>query len=521
MKKRTYSRRNKGQSPDSRTEPNNTEASGDLFEAQIQEITRQLADCSDVVYHSFLAGPDLKCMLIYLHGMIDKKSLQEQVLQGILAVKGHNPVTFRNDLFLRRQLPVANYQVMNLEEGISSILEGNALLLVEGESRAIAFQMLSTNTRSIDEPANESTVRGPRESFIESVDVNLSLIRKRIKTPDFKTEALHIGRKTQTKVLVCYIKGVCKPELVHEIKSKLSQVDMDGILGSSYLEEHLDSSPLSPFPQVQYTERPDVVTAAILEGRVAIIVDGSPISLLAPVTLFMLLQSAEDYYQRFVAGTWIRWIRYLFVFISLLLPSIYVAITTFHPEMIPTKLLLTITASREVVPFPALIEAFIMEISFEALREAAVRIPKSIGQAVSIIGALIIGTAAVQAGIVSAAMVIIVSFTGIASFIIPHFDLGLAIRLLRFPIMILAGLFGLFGIICGMLILYIHLINLRPFGVPYLAPLTPFMESDLKDTLVRAPWWTMRKRPALIGRTLVRQASESHKWTPEPEENGD
>lgn len=305
-----------------------------------------------------------------------------------------------------------------------------------------------------------------------------------------------------------------------QLITELGNIEIDGVLGSSYVEEFLDHSRFSPFPQVQYTERPDVVSAALLEGRVAIIVDGTPMVLLAPVTLWMLLQSAEDYYQRYIAGTWIRWIRYLFVFISLLLPSVYVAITTFHPEMIPPKLLMTIAASREIVPFPALIEAFIMEISFEALREAAVRIPKSIGQAVSIIGALIIGTAAVQAGIVSAAMVIIVSFTGIASFIIPHFDLGLSIRLLRFPIMIFAGLFGLFGIICGLLLIYIHLINLRSFGMPYLAPMTPLIIGDLKDTYVRAPWWYLRKRPSTAGKNKIRQGSKKIQET-EREEDGD
>ncbi|MGG1663479.1 spore germination protein [Brevibacillus sp. NRS-1366] len=491
------------------------------MEEQLSCLKEQLANCSDAVFHVFEAGFHQKCALIYLSVMIDLQSIQEEVLSPILSMVVSDQAEFRERIFERKQLPVSNFRVISLEQGVNAILGGSALLLMDQERRVVEFPLASVKGRSIDEPANEATVRGPRESFIESADDNLSLIRKRLKTPDFKTETMQIGRLTQTKVMIAYIQGLCQNEWIEEVRTVLSQIEIDGVLGSSYLEELFDSSPFSPFPQVQYTERPDVVSAALLEGRLAVIVDGTPMVLLVPVTLFMLLQSAEDYYQRFIAGTWIRWIRYLFAFISLLLPSFYIAITTFHPEMIPPKLLITITASREVVPFPALIEAFIMEISFEALREAAVRIPKSIGQAVSIIGALIIGTAAVQAGIVSAAMVIIVSFTGIASFIIPHYDLGLAFRFLRFPIMILAGGFGLFGIACGLIILYIHLINLRSLGLPYLTPITPFVASDLKDTLVRAPWWSMKKRPYQVHRNKIRQKNLARRLEHEQEENGD
>ena len=494
----------------------------DPIHHQLRWLKERLANCSDLVIHTFESRFHQKCALVYVAGLTDQKNIQEEVLRAIFSLDVSTAEEFRASIFERKQLPVSNYDVISLEAGPSSVVEGRVLLVIEDEQRAIRFKLPFVKGRAIDEPISEATVRGPREAFVESADDNLSLIRKRLKTPEFKTETMHIGTYTQTKVMILYIQGLCDNELIEKVRTILTQIEIDGVLGSSYLEEHLDSSPFSPFPQVQYTERPDVVSAALLEGRLAIIVDGSPMVLVVPVTLFMLLQSAEDYYQRYVAGTWIRWIRYLFVFISLLLPSFYVAITTFHPEMIPSKLLITITASREVVPFPALVEAFIMEISFEALREAAVRIPKSIGQAVSIIGALIIGTAAVQAGIVSAAMVIIVSFTGIASFIIPHFDLGLAVRFLRFPIMILAGIFGLFGIACGLILLYIHLINLRSMGTPYLTPVTPFVVSDLKDTVIRAPWWFMRKRPYHEKLNKWRQPkNETSKLGEEEEEIGD
>ncbi|RNB87062.1 spore germination protein [Brevibacillus fluminis] len=491
------------------------------IQEQTDWLRTQLNGCFDVVYHTFVAGPNVPCALVYLRGMVDLQTIQDDVLHALQALPQSDATLFYSQLFDRKQLPISEYEAIPLEDGVTAILQSHVLLLVDGEQRVIDLPLASYEKRSVSEPPNESAVRGPREAFIENAQVNLSLVRRRLKTPEFKSEAMIIGTKTQTNVYMLYLQGVSKQSLVDEVRRRLTSIEIDGLLGSSVVEEFFDDSPFSPFPQIQYTERPDVVAGSLLEGRVAVIVDGTPIVLLAPVTLFSLLQSSEDYYQRYVAATWIRWIRYLFILISLLLPSTYIAVTTFHPEMIPTKLLITIAASREVVPFPALIEAFIMEISFEALREAAVRIPKPIGQAVSIIGALIIGTAAVQAGIVSAAMVIIVALTGIASFIIPHFDLGLSLRLLRFPIMVLAGMFGLFGITCGMLLIYIHLVNLRSFDTPYLNPVTPLVFGDLKDTLIRAPWWLMRSRPSAYANDRKRLQRNERPWVHMQEENQD
>lgn len=476
-------------------------------------LNQQLATSSDLVVQPFAAAPDQLCAIIYFRGMIDQKTVQEEILGGILSLDASEALQFRTQIFDLKQLSVVELEVIHdIHLGLTAILDGHVLLLVDGDQRMIDFPITSYQNRPIEEAPNEAVLRGPRESFIENIEINMTMIRRLLKTKSFKTEAMRIGKVTQTKVLIGYIEGICKQELIDEVKLRLSSIQIDSILGSSYLEEFIEDSPYSPFPQLQYTERPDVVAASLLEGRVVILVDGTPISLLAPVTLFMLLQTAEDYYQRYVAATWIRWIRYVFIFISLLLPSTYIAVTTFHPEMIPPSLLISIASSREVVPFPALIEAFMMEIAFEALREAAVRIPKAIGQAVSIIGALIIGTAAVEAGIVSAFMVIIVSLTGIASFIVPHYDLGLALRLLRFPIMILAGVFGLFGIACGLILIYLHLINLRSFGTPYLSPIAPLNTSDLKDVFWRAPWWKMNKRPGITSNNLKRQGTDNRKW---------
>ncbi len=501
-----------GQPPN--TLPSPQPSTGKALEDKLTWYQQQFENCSDIIFRQFSLSTGQDCALIYIRGMISQATAQDFIIRSLQQEADHlKHEDIYRFLFDDKGLSVSQTKIIaDLNEGLTAVLDAGALLLIDGDERMMTFSISAYQTRSVDEPPNESVIRGPREAFIEDLEINLTLLRRRLKIKDFKNEAIIIGTKTKTDIVIAYVDGLCKQELVKEVKRRLSYFDIDSVLGSSYLEESIEDNPYSPFPQIQYTERPDVVAAALLEGRVALFVDGTPMTLIVPVTLPMLLQSPEDYFQRFIAATWIRWIRYLFTFISLLLPSLYIAITTFHPEMIPPQFLRTIASSREIVPFPAFFEAFMMELAFEALREASVRIPKSIGQAVSIIGALIIGTAAVEAGIVSATMVIIVSLTGIASFIIPHFDLGLSFRLLRFPIMILASLFGLYGIACGLILIYVHLINLESFGIPYLSPLTPLVEADLNDTIVRAPWYSMRKRPLQLTDNSTRQKNNSRGW---------
>ncbi|MDD3364031.1 MAG: spore germination protein, partial [Syntrophomonas sp.] len=376
------------------------------------------------------------------------------------------------------------------------------------------------NERSITQPDNEILVRGPREGFTETLTTNLPLLRRCVKSPNLMFEPMKIGRITATDISVAYIKGIASPDLINEVKQRLQRIDIDGILESGYLEEFIEDNPYSPFPQIMHTERPDRVAAALLQGRIAIFTDGTPFVLIVPAEFTSFLTAPEDYYERFLVGTAIRWIRMVAFAISLVLPSIYIAVTTFHVEMIPTRLLISITSYRQGLPFPTLMEAFMMELTFEILREAGVRLPRSIGQAVSIVGALVIGQAAVQAGIVSPLMVIIVAFTGIASFAFPSYNLGISIRLLRFPLMLLAGLLGLFGMMFGIILISIHVAGLRSLGVPYLSSLAPLHLTDLKDVLVRAPWWAMDERPAGISKINRRRQALNLKPAPPPIKNG-
>jgi spore germination protein len=469
---------------------------GKGFEDREKWLKNCFHQSSDVIFHTFIVN-ETQCAVVYLQGVVDQSLFDENVLKPILSTDFTIPKSdfFHKLLDLKQISAMSSKLITDMHVAAESVLEGEVLLVIEGENRMLAFPFTKFDKRSINEPTTENVIRGPKESFVEDISTNITLIRRRIKSSSLKMEQKEIGKITKTRVVIGYLEGICKPELVEEVRNRLSEIQMDGVIGSSYLEEYMDDYPYSPFPQMEKTERPDVVSASLLEGRVVVFVDGTPIPLLIPGNFYMFLQSAEDYYQRYISATWIRCIRYIFLLASLFLPSFYIAITTFHPEMIPTNLLISVAGARDNVPFPALVEALLMELAFEGLREAGIRTPKAVGQAISILGALVIGQAAVQAGIVSAPMVIVVSLTGISSFIIPHYDLAFSLRFLRFPIMILAGTFGLFGLTMGALVIYIHLVSLRSFGMPYLAPTAPLRLGDLKDVFIRAPWWMMNRRP--------------------------
>lgn len=456
---------------------------------------------SDIVFREFLVGEQqIRSYIVYIQGMTDEKTVNEYILDPLMRLHriyvDEPSMTVIAKYFIRTG---ETNELSTLAELIDALLEGNTVLLMEGVPKALGIGTQGFPSRDVTEPETESVVRGPRESFTENLNDNIALIRRRVKTSDLIMDKLIIGRITKTKVTLAYIYGVVDEKLIQEVRDRLNRIDVDSVLDSSYIEELIEDNPYSLFPQVESTERPDKVAAGILEGRVAILVDGTPFTLMAPALMIQFLQSSEDYYQRYPFTTAVRFIRYLFFIIALLLPSTFVAVTTFHHEMMPTPLLISFTSAHQGVPFPTVVEAFIMEVTFEALREAGVRLPRTVGQAISIVGALVIGQAAVEAGIVSPAMVIVVALTAIASFSIPAYSLGFAIRLLRFGFLLLGAVLGFYGILLGLLGLMIHVTSLRSFGVPYLTPVAPFKIQDMKDVIMRAPWWNMTTRPSLFG----------------------
>lgn len=464
----------------------------------LQSLQSIYSDCSDVVFRHFMIYSSTKAVLIFIDGLSNIEEIDKSVLSPLMELTEKHSLSL-NEL-LEQKLPVSSIsKVSTVNEVIEQLASGNPVILIDDQATGFSVGLAKWEKRSIEEPIAESVIRGPRDGFTETVTVNTALLRRKMKSPDLKMISLKIGRQSKTTVIITYVDTLADSTLIEEVRNRLERIEIDAVLESGYIEEFIQDSPFSPFPQVLNTERPDVVIANLLEGRVAILVDGTPFALIVPITFYSLLQSAEDYYQNYLISTLIRWLRYSFLLIALLLPSVYVAILTFHQEMVPTSLLLSVAKSREEVPFPALIEVLLMEITFEALREAGIRLPKQVGSAVSIVGALVIGQAAVSAGLVSAPMVMVVAVTGIASFAIPRYNSAIAIRMMRFPIIFMAGTLGLLGIMLGIITIIVHLCSIRSFGVPYLAPLGPLKGRELKDVLIRAPWWSMRSRPHLTG----------------------
>jgi len=462
----------------------------------LQTIKAQFKGCSDMVYRELVLYEGSPAAIVMIGGA-DSRPLDVDVLPPLTELPAKpilEPLSIK--VILAKLVHVTSVaRVPTLKKVIDEVLSFRAVLLVHGDREGLSIGTLQYPQRAIEEPATEAVIRGPHEGFNESVDTSIIMIRRKIRSANLKTETFFKGSFTKSKIVLCYVDGIVDAKLVSEFRRRIERIEIDGILESGYIEELIEDSPFSPLPQLQNTERPDVVCSLLLEGRCAILIDGTPFALCAPINLWGALTSPEDYYERYFISNLLRFVRFNFTWVALLLPSLYIAITTFHQEALPSNLLISIAAARENIPYPAVVEAFIMEFAFEALREAGVRLPKQVGQAVSIVGALVIGQAAVEAGLVSAPMVIVVSITGVASFSIPRYNFAISIRLLRFPMMLLAGVLGFYGILIGCFAILIHLTNLRSLGVPYLQPVAPLSWSGLKDTIVRVPWWAMRTRP--------------------------
>ena len=463
--------------------------------------------CSDLVYRQFTVGgrQERQAAVFYFDGMTSSKVVHDNILQPLLLdaelvqYDAENDQNLKNYFSYVKQhlLPAGEITIIDdLEQGSQAMMNGDVLLLLDGCLQAFVVDAKGFPHRSVDSSQNEMVLRGPQEAFTEALRVNTALIRRRLRTNQLKFEEKTLGRFTQTQISIVYLEGIANDNIIAEVHRRLDNLkDVDSILDASCIEQYIEDAPFSIFPQMQYTERPDKVAASLLEGRIALIVDGSPEVLLLPLMFVQLLQSPEDYYNRIAPGTFMRWIRYMGLLIAITFPSLYVAITSYHPEMLPLNLLLSIAAAREGVPFPAFVEALIMELAFELLREASIRLPGAIGNTIGIVGALVIGDAAVSAHLVAPQMVIVVAITAIGSFTVPSMEASYPIRLLRFPLMLLAAAFGLYGVMLGLLAILVHLVHLRSFGFPYLEPLAPLKLNELRDVFFRAPRWQMMLRP--------------------------
>ena len=447
---------------------------------------------SDLVVREF-RFQKLNAALIYIDGMADKRLLDDYVLESLMGRE--EPIKSIYDI-KERMLTVSDIrEVKKLSEGINAMLSGDTLMLLDSLDMAYVIATRSWAARGVGEPASETVIRGSREGFTETVRFNTALVRRRIRDTRLRMISKTIGVRSKTDVIIAYIDDIVNKDVLEELYNRIDKIKIDAILDSGYIEQMIEDNSLSPFPQIQSTERPDVVAAALYEGRIAILVDNSPYSIIVPTTMGNLFQSPDDYYQRWFSASLIRVVRSFALLISIILPALYVAVTSFHTAIIPTRLAYSIAASREGVPFPAFVEALIMEISLWLLLEAIVRLPRPIGATIGIVGGLIIGQSAVSAGIVSPIMIIIVGVTAITEFITPNYEVTLGLRIIRFFILIASAIIGLYGIILGLILVLSHLIKLKSFGIPYLAPFVNTEIRDFKDMFVRVPFKYYKERP--------------------------
>lgn len=466
-------------------------------------ILHQLfSNCSDIIYREFfISNIHRSAALIFINGLIDNKLINVTILPSLMNIEEVPSSTltssYISEISKSDFLKISEVkEASTICEIVNALLDGKSAFLLDGETTSIIMKTQGWKDRSVSEATNEKVTRGPKESFNENIITNTALLRRRIKSHKLKVEEHIVGKLTQTKINICYIHGIAKESIVNEVKKRIEKIDIDSVLESGYIEEFIEDTKFTLFPQIQHTERPDKAAGNLLEGRIIILVDGTPFVLITPATLIEFFQSCDDYYERYPVALFVRMIRFVFAGIALLMPGCYIAIVSFHKEMIPTPLYISIILAAHGVPFPIFIEALIMEIVFEALREAGLRLPSPANQTVGIVGVLVIGDASVKAGIVSPIMVVIIAITAIASFSIPSYDMGYSFRILRFLMLFLGAFFGLYGVMLGLLALLIHLASLKSFSVNYLSPLAPLKLKDLKDVIVRFPWWSMKKRPS-------------------------
>lgn len=385
--------------------------------------------------------------------------------------------------------------VTSFQDIIEETLNGNTALLLENCSQALIMDTTGFESRGISKPTVEQVIRGPKEAFVESADINRSLIRKYLKDLDLQTDEMKFGNNNNSKLYLMYMKSIANPAIVDRIRKRIEQVKSDHVNNVYILEQHIEERPYSLIPTVFVTERPDRVASFLKEGQVAIVMDSSASVLIAPVTFWTFFHAAEDHYQRWISGNFIRLMRLIAIFITMLVPGIYIAISTYHVEMLPTDLLLAIAAARERVPFPVVVEILFMELSFELIRESVVRVPSAVGSTIGIVGALVLGQAAVDANLVSPILVIIVAITGLSSYNIPDVSLNFGIRVQRFIFILFGFMIGFYGIALYLTYVVAYLVSVKSFGVPFFAPYAPHLSAS-HDTFFRSPSWKQRLIPA-------------------------
>lgn len=503
------------------------------LEKNIEKLKELFSFSADLKIHKFSFGPENEytAALFFIDGLVNNAIVTDAILRPVTRWQPKEIISadsqdFAAELAAKALCSGDTQTETFLSKLTDACLSGDTAIVIENCRTAIVVSSKGWEKRGISEPQSETVVRGPREGFTENLRTNTAMIRRKIKDGGLCVENMVLGRKTNTNICLMYLKEVASPKVVEELRYRLSNLEVDSILESGYIEEYIDDAPFSPFATIGYTEKPDVAAARMLEGRVAVVVDGTPFVLTAPMLFVESFQTTEDYYSRPLYASLIRMLRYVAYFITIFGPALYIALTDFHHEMIPTTLLFTIANAKAGTPFPVFVETLIMVFAFEILREAGIRLPRPVGQAISIVGALVMGDAAVSAGLVGAPVVITVAITAVSGFLVPaQNDCA---SMLRIVMMVLASALGGFGLAMGFLAILLHLGSLESFGIPYFSGFT--WDRNLQDSFVRMPMWTMVKRPKYIvdpKKDVVRQhffippmRPYENRNAPEEESNG-
>lgn len=477
-----------------------TRISTDL-QLNIDRYQRLFADCADIKMRRMALGQNKsrECFIAYIEVSVSNMLLETTALGRALAYLGEAPDEEVNSVLDKNAMGISDVTpFLYVEDAAQGMLTGDAILFVDGYDKALKIADKGYPGAAIKEPDSEKSIRGSREGFTDSIKMNTALIRKRLRSTRVRVKELEQGVRSHTKVDMVYMQDLANPMVLEEIQKRLEAYEIDGVLDSGVIEQLAERKWYSPFPQFQTTQRPDRAALAVMEGRVVVLSDNSPVALILPTDFNSFIKTSDDYYNRFEETTFARILRYFAVFFSMALPGLYLAVTNFHTQILPTPLLLSFWEARIGVPFPAALEVILMELSFELLREAGVRLPGAMGNTIGIVGGLIIGQAAVDANIVSPIVVIVVAFTALCSFSIPNEEFAFSFRILKFFLIIMSAWLGFFGLLVGLLVILIHLSRLKSFGIPYLMP---FVGADLsgyedeRDSIWRAPFRRLTRRP--------------------------
>jgi spore germination protein KA len=498
----------------------------DRYDSNLEQFRKLLGKSPDITIRQFVFNTEKNwtAAIIFLENMADKDLIKESILNPLkanaieIAAKESGPRQFANIIKSQLATVCAVKVDLSFKGASESIWAGDTVLIMDGLNEALIFRTRHLIHREIGIPETEITIRGPRESFVEALDTNITLLRRRISHSELTLEVYKAGRKTNTNIGVLYLKGVVNEKIVAEVGKRISRIQIDGILGAGYIEQLIGDAPFSPFSTVSYSERPDVVAGKILEGRVAILIDGTPEVLTVPALFIESFQNPDDYNSNPYYATLIRWIRYIAFGISLLGPAVYIALASYNQELIPTPLFINMAAGAAGTPYPVIIEVIIIGLLFEIFREAGVRLPKPFGQGITFVVALVLAQASVAMGLTGVTTVVVVTITAIASFVIPN--QANASILIRLTLAILASVFGAYGILLGFLWVLAHLASLRSLGVPYLAPIAPFNPQGYQqDVIFKTPLWASFLRPRVIGWHNPRRLED--KMAPAPPTNKD